>query len=67
MEKIKNFGQSDFDKNGTFQSNSRVTHCLGGGLVFTYIKEGEKCDLMPFSASKSDNAQPCKKISDHFS
>ena len=54
--KIENFGQSAFDKNGTFQCNRRVTHCLGGRLVFTYVKEVKKCDLMLFSASKLDNA-----------
>ena len=59
---MKNFSQSALDKNSTFQCNRRVTHCLGGGLVFTYVKEVKKCGLMPCSASKSDGAQPCKKF-----
>ena len=59
---MKNFGQSDFDQNGTPQVNGSVTHCLASGRGRTYVKEVKKCDLMPFTASKSDKAHPCAKF-----
>ena len=61
-KKIKNFGQSIFDKNSTFQVNCRDTHCLASGRGHTYVKEVKKCDLMPSTASKSDKAHSCAKF-----
>ena len=61
-QKIKKFGQSVFDKNGTFQVNRRVTLCLASRRGRTYVKEVKKCDLMPFTASKSDKAHSCAKF-----
>ena len=61
-KKINYFGQSIFDKNGTFQVNRRATHCFASGRGRTNVKEVKKCDLMPFTASKLDKAHPCAKF-----
>ena len=61
QKKMKNYGQSVFDKNGTPQVNGRVTHWLASGRGRTYVKKEKKCDLMPFTASKSDKAHSCAK------
>ena len=63
---MQNFGQSDFDKNGAFQSNSGVTHCLGGRLVFTNIKEGEKMWPDAVFRIKIGQCAAMQKISYYF-
>ena len=51
------FSRRAFDKNGVLQGNSMVTHSSWCRRACTYVKEVEKCDQKPFTASKSDKAQ----------
>ena len=50
-EKITSFSQQAFDKYDALRSKRMVTRTSSCKLVFLYVKEVKKCDLMPFAAS----------------
>ena len=61
-EKITSFSQPAFDKYDALRSKRAVTHSSSCKLVFLYVKEVKKCDLMPFAASQLANAHPSAKF-----
>ena len=61
-EKITSFSQRTLDKYDALLSKRAVTRSSSCKLVFLYVKEGKKYDLMPFAASQSDKAHPSAKF-----
>jgi len=61
-EKISNLRRGNVTKYGVVQSKRRVSPTSPCGRVRTYVKEVENCDQMPFTPSKSDEAQSCTKF-----
>ena len=60
--KITSISQRAFDKYDALRSKRAVTRSSSCKLVFLYVKEGKKYDLMPFAASQSDKAHPSAKF-----